>query len=431
MKPRVRLTDVATGVPPVRHATSWTGGRPVATSTSKTIHLPAGFSFSAASAGIKASGRPDLALVETCPGTVAAAMFTKNRVVAAPLEVGRASLSASRGRVRAVIVNSGNANCATGRSGIKACARVCRELGRLLGVNPIEVFPSSTGIIGVPLPVNKIIAHLPELTAGREATEKGIACFARAIMTTDTRPKLAGATFRSGKTPVKVLGIAKGAGMIHPQLATMLVYLFTDAAASPAELKRLLRQVCEQTFNCISIDGDTSTNDTVLLLASGRSGVRLTSAAIRKKFSTALEQVCQSLAEQIVSDGEGVRHVVRLSIEQAKNRHEARQVARTVAHSLLVKTAWAGADPNWGRILAAVGRSGIALDAARVSILIGNQMVCRNGVGCAFDEKRAHLHLAQPVCDLQVRLRRGCSFTRFLTTDLTAEYVRINADYST
>lgn len=395
------------------------------------IYLPAGFSFSAASAGIKASGRPDLALVEGCPGTAAAAMFTKNRVVAAPLVVGRAALSARRGRVRAVIVNSGNANCATGPSGIRACARVCGALGELLGIKSTEVFPSSTGIIGVPLPVDKIIAHLPELTAAREATKQGIARFARAIMTTDTRPKLAGAAFNSGKQSVKLLGIAKGAGMIHPQLATMLVYIFTDAAASPVELKAVLREACEQTFNCISIDGDTSTNDTVLLLASGRSGVHLKSAAALKKFSTALEQVCQSLAEQIVSDGEGVQHVVQVTIEQAKNRDEARQVAQTVAHSLLVKTAWAGADPNWGRILAAVGRSGITLDSARVTILIGDQTVCRDGVGCAFDEKRAHLDLAQPVCEVTVRLQRGHGAIRFLTTDLTAEYVRINADYST
>jgi glutamate N-acetyltransferase / amino-acid N-acetyltransferase len=423
-----RLIDVATGVPPVQDVSRRTGGTPVAP---KNIHLPAGFSFSAASAGIKASGRPDLALAEGCPGTVAAAVFTKNRVVAAPLVVGRAALSARRGRVRAVIVNSGNANCATGPSGIRACARVCGALGELLGIKSTEVFPSSTGIIGVPLPVDKIIAHLPELTAAREATKQGIARFARAIMTTDTRPKLACAAFNSGKQSVKLLGIAKGAGMIHPQLATMLVYLFTDAAASPVELKAVLREVCEQTFNCISIDGDTSTNDTVLLLASGRSGVHLKNPASRQEFSAALEQVCESLAKQIVSDGEGVRHVVHLSIEQARSRNEAQQVARTVAHSLLVKTAWAGADPNWGRILAAVGRSGIELDPARVSILVGDQMVCRNGVGCAFDEKRAHLDLAQPVSEVTVRLRRGRSSTRLLTTDLTAEYVRINADYST
>jgi glutamate N-acetyltransferase / amino-acid N-acetyltransferase len=394
------------------------------------ICLPAGFSFSAACAGIKASGRPDLALVEACPGTTAAAVFTRNRVVAAPLEVGRASLTASRGRVRAVMVNSGNANCATGKPGIRACQQVCRELARILKIRPSEIFPSSTGIIGVPLPVNKIVDKLPQLAAGRQATKQGIADFAHAIMTTDTRPKLACATLHSGKTAVNVLGIAKGAGMIHPQLATMLVYLFTDATASPAELKRLLQDSCEQTFNCISIDGDTSTNDTVLLLASGESGVRLKQAA-RKHLWDALLQVCQSLAEQIVSDGEGVKHVIRLSVEQAKNRDEARQVAQTVAHSLLVKTAWAGADPNWGRILAAVGRSGIALDPAKVNIKIGDQMVCRSGVGCAFDEKRAHQALAQPRCEIRILLGRGRGSILFLTTDLTSEYVSINADYST
>jgi glutamate N-acetyltransferase / amino-acid N-acetyltransferase len=393
--------------------------------------LPAGFSFAAACAGIKASGRPDLALVEACPGTTAAAVFTKNRVVAAPIDVGRASLALSRGRVRAVIVNSGNANCATGKAGMRACQQVCRELAQLLKVRPSGVFPSSTGIIGVPLPVNKIVAALPELTAARQAAKQGIADFARAIMTTDTRPKLACATFRFGKAAVNVLGIAKGAGMIHPHLATMLVYLFTDAVANPAELKRLLRDSCEQTFNSISIDGDTSTNDTVLLLASSQSGVRLKQSSVRKDFSEALLQVCQSLAEQIVSDGEGVKHVIRLAVEQARNREEARQVAQTVAHSLLVKTAWAGADPNWGRILAAVGRSGIAIDPAKVSIKIGDQMVCRSGTGRAFDEKRAHEALAQPRSEIQIFLGQGSASTLFLTTDLTAEYVRINADYST
>ena len=395
------------------------------------ICVPGGFSFSAACAGLKASGRPDLALVEACPGTSAAALFTKNRVVAAPLVVGRASLAASRGRVRALIVNSGNANCATGKPGIKASQQVCRALSDLLNVSASQVFPSSTGIIGVPLPVDNIISRLPALVAAREATARGISDFAQAIMTTDTRPKLAGAEFRSEKAPVKLLGIAKGAGMIHPQLATMLVYLFTDVAAAPAELKTVLRDACDESFNCISIDGDTSTNDTVLLLASGRSGVPLKNSPARKNFSTVLHQVCQSLAEQIVSDGEGVRHVIRLSIEQARNSEEARRVARTVAGSLLVKTAWAGADPNWGRILAAVGRAGVAINPSGISIMIGDQLVCRSGVACSFDEQRAHRALARPSSEIRIRLRRGRSSAVFLTTDLTAEYVRINADYST
>jgi glutamate N-acetyltransferase/amino-acid N-acetyltransferase len=250
-------------------------------------------------------------------------------------------------------------------------------------------------------------------------------------MTTDTRPKISSARFPASAKEVTVLGIAKGAGMIHPQLATMLVYLFTDVSASPRELQPLLREACDHSLNCISIDGDTSTNDTVLLLASGASGVRVRDVRTRRKFATALTSVCQSLAEQIISDGEGVQHVIRLFVEQARSREEALLVARTIAHSLLVKTAWAGADPNWGRILAAVGRCGAPIDPLHVQIFIGSQKVCRNGVACAFNEQQAHRNLAQPVCDIRVQLGRGQHAVRFLTTDLTAEYVRINADYST
>jgi glutamate N-acetyltransferase/amino-acid N-acetyltransferase len=416
------------------------------------IRLPLGFSFSAVAAGIKVSGRPDLALVEVwgrpCVGTgvspvqaerssavaggaSAAALFTTNRVVAAPVEVGRAALHSTGGRVRALIVNSGNANCATGRAGLQACERVCREAGKLFGVPAAEIFPSSTGIIGVRLQAEKIQVKLPELIAARSASERGVRAFAHAIMTTDTRPKIASARFRVGSQAVTVLGIAKGAGMIHPQLATMLVYLFTDVGASAHELQLLLREACDQSLNCMSIDGDTSTNDTVLLLASAASGTRARDVHTRKKFSAALGAVCQSLAEQIVSDGEGVQHVIRLFVEQAWSRQEALQVARTIAHSPLVKTAWAGADPNWGRILAAVGRCGLPIDPTRVQIFIGSQKVCRNGIACPFNERPAHRSLAQPVCDVRVQLGRGPHSVRFLTTDLTAEYVRINADYST
>ncbi len=397
------------------------------------IRVPRGFSFAAVAAGIKVSGRPDLALVEAeaVDGASAAALFTKNRVVAAPVEVGRASLLSSGGRVRAVVVNSGNANCATGRAGIQACERVCREAGKLLGVPAAEIFPSSTGIIGVRFPAEKIYAKLPELLAARSSDERGVQAFANAIMTTDTRPKIASVRFRAGAKEVTVLGIAKGAGMIHPQMATMLVYLFTDAVATHRELQALLREACDDSLNCISIDGDTSTNDTALLLASGVSGARIKEAGIRKKFSAALTQVCQSLAEQIVTDGEGVQHVIRLFVEQARSREEALLVARTIAHSALVKTAWAGADPNWGRILAAVGRSGAPIDPARVQIFIGRQRVCHNGAATSFDETKAHRSLAEPVCDIRVQLGRGRHAVRFLTTDLTAEYVRINADYST
>ena len=395
------------------------------------ILVPRGFRFAAVVAGIKASGRPDLALAEVAGGATAAALFTRNRMVAAPVEAGRSALKASGGRVRAVIVNSGNANCATGRAGIDGCERVCRDAAKILGPPSNEVFPSSTGIIGVRFPVEKIQAKLGELIARRSAGKAAALAFARAIMTTDTRPKIACARFQLGAKEATILGIAKGAGMIHPQLATLLVYLFSDVEATPAELKRLLQESCVESLNAMSIDGDTSTNDTVLLLASGASGVRVKDFQARKRFAAALNGVCQSLAEQIISDGEGVQHVIRLHVGGARNRDEALTVARTIAHSALVKTAWAGADPNWGRILAAVGRSGVAIDPGRVQIFIENQRVCRNGAACAFNEREAHRALARPVCDVRVDLRRGRQSARFLTTDLTAEYVRINADYST
>ena len=395
------------------------------------VRLPQGFSFSAVAAGIKVSGRLDLALAAAQDGATAVALFTQNRVVAAPVEVGRHALVSTGGCVRAVVVNSGNANCATGRRGIQACGKVCREAGSLLAVSTGEIFPSSTGIIGVQLPAGKICAALPELIAARSAGEGGVLAFAEAIMTTDTRRKIASARVRIGSKDVTLLGVAKGAGMIHPQLATMLVYLFTDLRANARELQPLLRAACDSSLNCMSIDGDTSTNDTVLLLAGGSSGVGLKDKGARKKFSAALTAVCRSLAEQIVSDGEGVQHVIRLFVEQARSREEALLVARPIAHSMLVKTAWAGADPNWGRMLAAVGRCGAPIDPSGVQIFIGSQRVCRNGMVCAFDVGRAHHTLAQPACDVRVLLGRGRDGVRFLTTDLTAEYVRINADYST
>lgn len=395
------------------------------------LALPLGFSFSSACAGIKVSGRPDLALIECPSATNATALFTKNRVVAAPVVVGRRALQMSRGKIRAVVVNSGNANCATGAQGLRSCRAVCAEAARIFGATPEEIFPSSTGIIGVPLPAEKILPQLPILIANRESTPAAALKFAHTIMTTDTRPKLASKTIRTRNREARLLGIAKGAGMIHPNLATMLVYLMTDVEATPTQLKRTLRQASDHTFNCISIDGDTSTNDTVLLLASGKSGLNLKASRNAAIFSEALLEVCQSLAEQIVSDGEGVKHVIRLSIEGAKNRSEAMQIAQAIAYSPLCKTAWAGADPNWGRILAAVGRSRIAINPEKISIFIGPQKVCHRGQAFPFDEKLAHQHLSQTTCDIRLQLGRGRTNLPFLTTDLTADYVHINADYST
>lgn len=396
-------------------------------SASEQIFLPKGFQFSAITAGIKASGKPDLAMILAGSETRAAALFTRNLIVAAPVTVGRESLKTSGGRVRAVVVNSGNANCATGSAGLRGCKDVCAEMGKLLKTKASEIFPSSTGIIGVPLPVEKITSHLQPLLASAGATGDDLRRVADAILTTDTRPKVASVPLRSGAACIT--GVAKGSGMIHPQLATMLVYVMTDVAASAAELHGELRHACDESFNVISVDGDTSTNDTVLLLASGESEIPL--CDVRKEFRTALSQVCRSLARQVVSDGEGVQHVIHLHIEQARNRAEALQVARSIAHSLLVKTAWAGADPNWGRILAATGRSGVKLDPKKISVRIGDQTVCKGSVACKFDEHKAHDHLAQAECVVRVRLGRGNAGLEFLTTDLTSDYVRINADYST
>lgn len=396
---------------------------------SKALLLPKGFRFAGIAAGIKPSGALDLALAEAPGGTTAAALFTSNRVIAAPLVVGKELLRAG-GRIRGVLVNSGNANCATGPGGLRACRDICRQAAGWLGASPRGIFPSSTGVIGVPLPKDRILGALPALFAGREASLDGVRRFAQAITTTDTRPKLASLRFRCGAARATLLGMAKGAGMIHPSLATMLVYLFTDVAATPPQLERALRAACGTTFNHISVDGDTSTNDTVLVLASGAAGVKLAPAQ-EKEFRAALEAVCASLAAQIVSDGEGVQHIVTLHVEGARTLPEAEQVARAIVTSALVKTAWAGADPNWGRILAAAGRSGAAIEPARVSIFFGRMPVCRKGVACDFDEPATVRYLSRRDFEVRVDLGRGRATCTYLTCDLTAEYVRINAAYRT
>ncbi len=391
------------------------------------VRVPRGFRWAALAAGIKQSGAPDLALAEAEAGSRAAAIFTTNLVVAAPLVVDRKHLKASRGAIRAVLVNSGNANCATGNEGIRHAGETCRVLARELRVDLKSVFPSSTGVIGVPLPAHKITAALPYLVPQLAATPAAFTAFARAIMTTDTRMKVGTASVRCRDGEGVVAGCAKGAGMIHPNMATMLAYIFTDAEVSARDLQRALTTAAAGSFNSISVDGDTSTNDTLLVIASGAAGA----PRKRSEFQEALDSVCSSLAEQIVRDGEGVQHVVRLHIEEARNEAEALQIGRTIATSALVKTAWAGADPNWGRILAAAGRAGIKFDPNRVSVWFGKQCVCRKGVAQDFDEQAAHAYLAQPEFDIAVRLGRGRARVTLLTCDLTAEYVRINADYRT
>jgi glutamate N-acetyltransferase/amino-acid N-acetyltransferase len=403
--------------------------------TIKIESLPQGFAWGAVKAGIKASGKLDLAAAVAVKGAKGAAMFTKNQLVAAPVTVGRRHLAATGGRVGAVLVNAGNANCATGQPGIDACVQTCAAAAERFGCIFDEVFPSSTGIIGVPFPGEKVIAALPALKAELGDSAAHAELFARAIMTTDTKMKVAQAAIDVDGMQTRIWGAAKGAGMIYPQLgpphATMLVYLFTDIAAESEQLQGVLEPAVEQSFNSISIDGDTSTNDTVLLLASGASGVKLNERS-SEAFADALKVVCGSLAYQIVDDGEGVGHVVTLHITGARTEAEAKQVAKAIAHSPLCKTAWSSGDPNWGRLLAAAGYSGVAFDPALVRITIGTQPVFELGVRSPmFDKARAHAAMMAREYTITLDMGLGAAECRFLTCDLTEEYVRINADYST
>ncbi len=404
------------------------------------LALPLGFTWSSAIAGLKASGKPDVAIAHCPEGANAAAMFTSNQMVAAPITVGRIHLAATGSRVTGLLVNAGNANCATGAPGVDACKRSCIALADQLGCVFDEVFPSSTGIIGVPLPIEKLIAALPAAKAGLSDTPAAAEAFATAILTTDTRQKTASLTFDvedpdapTGKRPVHLFGCAKGAGMIGPQLvphATMLVYLFTDLEATPSQLAELLTGAVADSFNAISIDGDMSTNDTVLLLASGKSGVEADGFALTA-FRLALAEVCQSLAFQIVDDGEGVTHVVTLEVTGASTDTDARKIARTIGESPLCKTAWSSADPNWGRILAAAGRAGVPFDPNKVTISIGGLPVFAAGVRSpAFDEAATHAAMSHREYTIALDLGEGDAQASFLTCDLTHEYVSINADYS-
>lgn len=400
--------------------------------------IPSGFRFAATRAGIKASGRLDFACALADEPVAAAAMFTSNQVVAAPVVVGRRHLERSKGSVRGLVVNAGNANCATGHAGMEAAERVCSAAAARFGCMPHEVIPSSTGIIGVVLPAEKLVDALPTLQEGLGSTPQHFAQFAAAIMTTDTRAKAAYATCEIGGKTVRLLGTTKGAGMIQPKLvaraphATMLAYVFTDLMIEASALQPLLETAVNASFNRISIDGDTSTNDTVLLLASGRSGASFNDDADRTIFGTTLNNVCVSLAKQMVADGEGVGHVVELQIAGAHCHEDALRIARSIANSPLVKTAWAGMDPNWGRILAAIGYAGVPIDPALISIHFGDLEICCNGgLSPLFDEAAAHAELQQKEFTIRVDLRMGNGTCRFWTCDLTSEYVKINADYST
>ena len=396
--------------------------------------IPAGFQFAAGKAGLKASGRTDFALIVADEPASAAALFTANRVTAAPLVVDKAHLAATGGRVRVVAINAGNANCAAGQAGLDAAYATCAAAAVEFGCRPEEVFPSSTGIIGVPLPVEKLVEALPRVKADLGAESDHFQQVAQAILTTDLVEKTAFLRLEIGGKEVRIAAVGKGSGMIHPRLvaphATMLVYILTDAEVEPAVLQGMLNAAVEVSFNRISVDGDSSTNDTVLLLASGANGVKI--PAGYAPFEGALTSVAKSLAKQIVADGEGVQHVVELRINGAASDAEAVVVAKAIAHSPLVKTAWAGSDPNWGRLMAAIGNSGAQIDPERIDIWFGELRICRDGGRAAeMDVAAAHDYLRQPEFSISIELHQGEGSCVFWTTDLTAEYVRINADYST
>jgi glutamate N-acetyltransferase / amino-acid N-acetyltransferase len=400
--------------------------------SNRSTTVPRGFTFAAIACGLKKKGL-DLALLTSETAASAAAVFTTNHVQAAPVRLSREHLKKSRHKIRGVIINSGNANCCTGPSGLAASRKTAATLSRLLGCEPHQVLACSTGVIGVPLRVEKILSAAPTLVESRSFEPADFDRFKRAIMTTDTRPKWAAAKFRIDGKQIRLLGCAKGSGMIAPNMATMLGFLATDADVSPSLLSRALSSVVARTFNAITVDGDTSTNDTVILLANGESGARTiaTENSDYAKFLAALEDVCKSLALAIISDGEGAQRVIEIEVRGASSIAAADKIARTIANSPLVKTAFAGADPNWGRILAAAGRAGVPFNPGKVDIELAGIRVCQGGRERPFSERVAHRKMLAKYVPVIVDLHAGRGIGRIWTCDFTVEYVRINANYRT
>jgi glutamate N-acetyltransferase/amino-acid N-acetyltransferase len=392
------------------------------------VKLPKGFRASGVRAGLKKKELTDLALIVAGKGASAAAVFTRNQFQAAPVVLSRAALKASGGRVRAVVVNAGCANAITGKEGEIAARRVRQRAAELAGCTENEVFVASTGVIGVVLPDALITKALPASFAG--LSDLGLAAASQAILTTDSGPKIAQGSFTWKGKRSHVVGFAKGAGMIHPDMATMLAFVMTDAPASPEFLKAALVKATDVSFNAISVDGDTSTNDTVLLMASGASGgdpmLDLTEAAA---FVDALTKVCKELAWMIVRDGEGAGRVMEIEVRGAKSRREARMAAHAIGTSPLVKTALNGGDPNWGRILAAVGRSGVKLSTKKVSLSVGSVALVKDGAPTAYEEKDAAKQFAQEKVPLTIDLGVGTASAVLLAADLGHDYVSVNADY--
>lgn len=389
-----------------------------------------GIRLGTAGAGIKHPDRDDVLVIEAAPNSSCAAVFTRNAFCAAPVIVAREHLAASP---QWLLINSGNANAGTGQRGLDDARATCAALADQVHAEACKVLPFSTGVIGEFLPIDKIAAALPRAVAALD--EDGWEKAARAIMTTDTKPKLASRAIDVDGQCVRVTGIAKGAGMIQPNMATMLAFMATDARVEQADLQALLVDAADASFNCITIDGDTSTNDACVLLASGTSGgpVLVPGTAGFQAFSRAVHDVCSELAELIVRDGEGATKLIRIRVEGARDEAEARAVAKTIAHSPLVKTAFFASDPNWGRILAAVGRAGCEdLEIDRVAIWLDDvQIVACGGRAPDYTEMAGAAVMAQPEILIRVVLGRGSATQTVLTCDFSYDYVRINAEYRT
>jgi glutamate N-acetyltransferase/amino-acid N-acetyltransferase len=389
-----------------------------------------GVRLGTACAGIKQLDRDDVVVIELAEASTVAAVFTRNAFCAAPIIVARNNLAQAP---RWLIVNSGNANAGTGSRGVRDAEEICGALAALRGGNGEQVLPFSTGVIGEYLPVAKIEAVLP-LAIGA-LSETGWEAAARAIMTTDTRPKLATRRLELDGHGVTITGIAKGAGMIEPNMATMLAFIATDARLPTDISQTCLTEAVDRSFNCITVDGDTSTNDACVLMATGCSRA---SAIVRdsqpyQEFSRGLQEVCSELAEAIVRDGEGATKFICICVEGADNEHEAQRVARTIAHSPLVKTAFFASDPNWGRILAAIGRSSCPeLDVSRISIWLDNVLIVEGGERAkTYTDEAGRAVMEQHDITVRVALGRGSAVRRILTCDFSYDYVRINAEYRT
>jgi glutamate N-acetyltransferase/amino-acid N-acetyltransferase len=389
-----------------------------------------GFSFASCAAGIKKAGKLDLTLIHSETPAVCAGVFTTNKVVAAPVLLGKPRIES--GRCQAILINSGNANACTGKQGMTD-ARRCAELtATALGIDDELVVVSSTGVIGVPLPMACFEESVPQLPAN--LSTDGAAQSAEAMMTTDSFAKTGVHTGKIGDHEYRIVGIAKGAGMIHPNMATMLGFVMTDINIAAATLQSLLKKSVDQTFNCISVDGDTSTNDTVIALANGQAGNEEFSldSAEAQQFGELLEDLLLELAKMIVRDGEGATKLARINVSGAASTEDARMIARTVATSSLVKTAFFGQDANWGRIIAAAGYSGADVDPNQIDILFNDIPVVRHGLSTGPElEAQATEVLQTPEFDVNIELSLGDGQAVYYTSDLTYDYIKINADYRT